>query len=92
MDPPRYLKIYLHVTLDMIHKCLVEAEGRKNESLHMKRQVVQITIFENLKYLLTWSSNENFPNMKVVDFDISYKFGIYNFSSFNTKIRENLVL
>jgi len=39
----------------------------ENESLYMKRQVVQITIFENLKYLLNLSSNENLPNMKVVD-------------------------
>ena len=36
MDPPRYLKIYLYVTLDKIHKCLVEAEGRKRKFVHEK--------------------------------------------------------
>ena len=36
MDPPVYLKIYRHVTIDMIHKFLVEAGGRKRKFAHEK--------------------------------------------------------
>ena len=48
MDPPRHLKIYLHVTLDMIHKCLVEAGGRK-QKFAQEKQVAENHSYRKFK-------------------------------------------
>jgi hypothetical protein len=57
----------------------------------MKRQVIQILMFENLKYLSNCSSNELCTETKVVEFKIPHNFYVGRFQCVIAKFREESI-
>jgi hypothetical protein len=52
----------------------------------MKQQVIQLLVFENLKYLSNRSSNKLWPKTKVAEFQIPYNYHVGRFQCVLAKV------